>query len=262
MEYIDINALSYSGAKQLLRSPAHYQAWLKAERKDTPALKLGRLAHLAALQPDLCRETVFVAPDCDRRTKIGKETYEAFVSGLPLNAEVIDADTAEKIAGIASAAHAALAKLGVSKEHYVAEKAVFAQVNGVDIKGRPDLVTRIEGSNADYVIDIKTCQSADQDAFARDIATYKYHLQQAFYGTLCNTGRNFIIIAIEKEPPYAWRIYTLNEETHQMGLKLMGEAMNIFKMCNAFNTWSGYTQETTEISIPKWALTLNAGLVE
>ena len=90
MDYIDINALSYSGAKHILRSPAHYQAWLKAEHKDTPALKLGRLAHLAALQPDVCRETVFVAPECDRRTKAGKETYENFTAGLPLNAEVID----------------------------------------------------------------------------------------------------------------------------------------------------------------------------
>jgi exodeoxyribonuclease VIII len=262
MDYIDIKALSYSGAKHLLRSPAHYQAWLTAEQKDTPALKLGRLAHLAALQPDLCRETVFVAPDCDRRTKAGKETYEAFVSGLPLNAEVIDADTAEKIAGIAKAAHGAFAKLGVSKEHYIAEQAVFGQMNGVDIKGRPDLVTKIEGSDAEYIIDIKTCQSADHESFARDVANYKYHLQAAFYGALRNTGRNFIIVAIEKEPPYAWRIYTLNEETYQMGVKLMNEAVNIYKMCNLFNTWSGYTQEVSELTLPKWAINLNAGLIE
>jgi hypothetical protein len=262
MEYTDIKALSYSGSKQILRSPAHYQTWLTAEQKDTPALKLGRLAHLAALQPDVCRETVFIAPDCDRRTKAGKETYEAFVASLPLNAEVIDAETAEKIAGIAKAVHGAFSKLGVSKEHYVAEQAVFGQHNGVDIKGRPDLVTKIQGCEADYIIDVKTCQSAEPDAFARDIANYKYHLQAAFYGTLCNTGRNFIIIAVEKEPPYAWRIYTLNEETYQMGVKLMNEAVNIYKMCNLFNTWSGYNQETTELSIPKWAISLNAGLIE
>lgn len=262
MDYIEINALNYSGAKQILRSPAHYQAWLKAEKKDTPALKFGRLAHLAALQPDVSRETVFIAPECDRRTKAGKETYEAFAASLPLNAEVIDAETAEKIAGVAKAVHAAFDKLGVSKEHYVAEKAVFGKHNGTDIKGRPDLITKIRGCDADYIIDVKTCQSAEPDAFARDVWSYKYHLQQAFYGTLCNTGRNFIIVAVEKEPPFAWRIYSLSEETHQAGLKLMNEAVNIFKMCNAFNTWSGYSQETTEISIPKWAVNLNAGLVE
>ena len=40
-EYDALKALNYSGAKELLKSPAHYQAWLNEPRKETPALAIG-----------------------------------------------------------------------------------------------------------------------------------------------------------------------------------------------------------------------------
>ena len=86
-----------------------------------------------------------------------------------------------------------------------------------------------------------------------------YHIQQGFYGRLANTGRNYIIVAIEKKPPFAWRIYTLSEETVKAGEDLMDIAVNTYKMCQAFNNWRGYNPDATEISIPKWAM--NADII-
>ena len=215
-EYMTHPGLSQSGAKELLRSPRHFQAYLERDREEqTPAQRIGSLVHLASLQPSVYDDTIVVAPDCDKRTKEGKEIWAAFQSALKPGQTAITLKESELVTDISIAARDAIAKVqyGLGPVEEVMSEACFVtRYDGVDIKGRPDLVTKIRGCEADYVIDIKTCQSADQDAFARDIATYKYHLQQAFYGTLCNTGRNFIIVAIEKEPPYAWRIYTLNDE--------------------------------------------------
>ena len=39
--YDGIQALNYSGSKELLKSPAHYQAYLNQEREETKALRMG-----------------------------------------------------------------------------------------------------------------------------------------------------------------------------------------------------------------------------
>ena len=41
----------------------------------TSAMRLGSLAHLAILEPELMATNVAVMPQCDRRTKAGKEEY-------------------------------------------------------------------------------------------------------------------------------------------------------------------------------------------
>jgi hypothetical protein len=45
--------LNYSGMKEILESPAHYQSYLKQERVETKALRVGTLVHLASLQPEI-----------------------------------------------------------------------------------------------------------------------------------------------------------------------------------------------------------------
>jgi len=254
MTYKETEALSYSGAKQILKSPAHFKAWLTAEQKDTPALKMGRLIHLSALQQEEFQRVVHVQPDLDRRTKDGKAAYEAFKADLPADAEIVDADDMATIQGVTASVQAAFLHLEIDKSLYEAEKPIFGVYNGVNIKGRLDLITKIRGCEAPYIIDVKSCEDASPAAFARDIANYGYHVQQAFYSTLAETGRNYLIVAVEKKPPFAWRIYSLSEETIKAGQELMDIAVNTYKMSNAFGNWRGYNPDATEISIPKWAL--------
>ena len=88
-EYQQIGALNYSGAKQILKSAAHYKAWLTAEQEDTAALKMGRLVHLASLEPEVFDRTVRLMPECDRRTKEGKAIFEAFAATMKAGEEAL-----------------------------------------------------------------------------------------------------------------------------------------------------------------------------
>jgi hypothetical protein len=246
-QYEQIKALNYSGAKQILRSPLHYQAFLNAEKKDTPALRMGRLVHLASLQYDVFQAEVHVGPDVDKRSKEWKE----FKAGIADGVDIITADENTEITAIAKSVHGCLADLKLKDCQM--EEALECHYNGISIKGRPDLV----GVNAEgetVVVDVKTTTDASIESFAKDVASYKYHLQAAFYLEL-TSAKKFYIVAVEKEPPYASATYLLSDDSIQEGKRLMDKAVNIYKMCETFGNWPGYSDEVRSITIPKWAFT-------
>lgn len=251
-DYASIIGLNYSGAKQILKSPAHYQAWLKAEQKDTPALKFGRLVHTATFLPKEFNSTVAIAPEVDRRTKAGKEAYEAFTASLPANAEVVDNDTYGEVCAVTESAEKAIASLGCDITKWEAEKPVYKEWGGAIIKGRPDLITEIGGEKV--VIDLKTTQDAAEQSFARDVFNFKYFLQAAFYLELTGAKR-FILVAVEKEAPYAAKVYELDEASVAEGRKLMESAMATYVQCLKFNVWPSYDSGLTTLSLPRYAFT-------
>lgn len=250
-EYEELKALNYSGAKQILISPSHYQAWLKAEQEDTPALRFGRLVHLASLEPQVFDRTVRVMPECDRRTKEGKAIFEAFAATLRPDEESIKKDEMDKVLAVAESAQAGIEKVcsGVEGARLV-EHTYTGTYEGTPIKGRPDLV--VAGSDSTIVLDVKTTTDASPKAFARDLYNFKYHLQAAWYCRLTG-AKEFFFIAVEKEPPYAFAIYRLDEEGLELGRKLMASACLTYRECTLFGAWPSYPSEVQTISLPKWA---------
>jgi len=251
--YNNIIALNYSGCKALLRSPGHYKAWLTEDKKDSPAFQMGRLVHLAALQPELLAERVAVSPSVDRRTKEGKATFELFQSGLKEGQECVSQDIYEDVIRIAKSAHDALVALGLTE--WQTEMGCVIGMGAITIKGRPDLIAK--DANGDLVVvDLKTTQDASPAAFAKDVANFKYHLQAAFYMRLTG-AKKFIIVAQEKELPCANRVYTLDEAALAEGNRLMEEAIALYSQCVAFDSWPTYSKDITTLSLPKWAISTN-----
>ena len=190
-------SLNYSGAKELLKSPAHYQAWLKSEKEDTPALKFGRLVHLASLEPLVFDRTVRVMPECDRRTKEGKAIYEAFAATLRPDEECIKKDEMDKVLAVAESAQAGIESVASGKAGVrLVEHTFTADHEGVKIKGRPDLVLL----DAGIVIDVKTTTDASAKNFAKEVFNYRYFLQAAWYLRLTG-AKDFYFVAVEKSRP-------------------------------------------------------------
>lgn len=250
--YNEHPALSQSGAKELLRSPRHFLEYLNRDRSEqTPAQRLGTLIHLASLQPAVFDATIVVAPECDKRTKEGKEIWAAFQSSLKPGQEAITQKDGELVTNVSIAARAGLDKLmkdyeGVSME---TEVPMVGRVNGTDIKGRLDaIITTKDGRK--IVVDIKTTTDAGTP-FVRDIANYLYFLQAAWYTTLAHADE-FIILAVEKDAPNEWACYALDAEAKQKGLALMNSAIDLFRSCNTFKQFPGYPKEVQTVSLPKW----------
>lgn len=252
-EYRALEALNYSGAKFLLRSPGHYRSSLTEEKKDSPAMQLGRVVHLAALQPELLGERVVVLPAMDRRTKEGKAAYEAVMSSVKEGQEVVSQDIFDDAKRIAEAARVAIKS--INYDICQAEQTFVKDVGNVKIKGRIDLMLW-DSNNETSIVDLKTTQDASPAAFARDVVNFKYHLQAAWYMRLTG-AKKFYIVAQEKELPCANRVYTLDEAALAEGNRLMDEALALYAQCVAFDSWPTYTKDITELSLPKWAFSTN-----
>jgi exodeoxyribonuclease VIII len=248
--YKEIKALNYSGAKMLLVSPLAYQHWLNQPQEDSPALKIGRLVHMASLEPQRYSKEVLTAPEMDRRTKLGKELWENFTSALKPDQVAITQSESELITNVAASARIGLAKISQSMgdPEWIVETSRVGKFEGIDIKGRPDLVL------GDTVVDVKTTNDASLKSWSRDCVNYKYHLQCAWYLHLCGAKR-FLFVVVEKNPPYDWTIYELDEQAIAEGAKLMASACALYGECNLYKVFPGYPKDIQTLSLPKWGIT-------
>lgn len=253
-------AISASGLKLIGKSPLHYwAAYLDPDREpreETPALKLGTAIHTAVLEPDRFRQEYVVAPQVDRRTKDGKETWAAFEAECaaggktPISAD--DFSTCEKISHRLREHPAAqvLFKSGV------AETSMFwtDPETGVQCKCRPDWL--ISGVAC---VDVKSTTDASPAAFARACANYEYHMQAAWYLDGIRSCTNddvsaFIFAAFEKDTPHAVAFYNADPDMIELGRREYRRRLAIYADCLKSNTWPGYPASITNLSLPAWVL--------
>jgi exodeoxyribonuclease VIII len=175
-----------------------------APRKESAAMALGTAVHTALLEPDRFAAEYVVCPEecSDRRTKAYKE-WAASVDG----ASVLTADDAKAIDAIRESVRRDdfASKLLAADGHV--EKSLEWTENDVLCRMRFDKIAGL------FLIDIKTCQDATPEAFARTIASYRYDLQAAHYlAGIPYVAARFAFIAIETASPYRVRCYEMCED--------------------------------------------------
>lgn len=255
-EYDALPALNYSGAKELLKSPAHYKAYLAREREETKALRVGSAVHCAVLQGNEAFNAAFaVSPKFDRRTKEGKAAYEAF-EATAAGKTVLSEDEWT----IVDEVHrAALACTFNHKFKFTATEFMIAtEYCGTPIKSALDAI------DADgYIYDLKTTEDASEAGFLKSVRAFKYNLQAVFYTMAysCFYGRKpagFRFIVVEKEPPYATAVYELGPELMTWGLFDFEAAVKAYKTASALDEWPGYPDDIRVIDINAKSTTANA----
>lgn len=244
--YDGITALNYSGAKELLRSPAHYQSYLNQDREETKALRMGSLIHCAVLQPELLNEKFITAPEVDRRTKEGKETYAAFQSSLKPGMTVVSAEESAECHLIASHAKLALERIGVTFDQ--TELMFTTDHNGVQLK------CAIDGVSGDYLWDLKTTEDASPAGILKAIRAYRYNLQAYFYRLCYETAferrmLGFRFLFIEKAPPYATAVVEIGPELMSYAVSDFEKALQTYRECTTLNSWPAYPDDVQVIDI-------------
>lgn len=237
-EYEAIDALSYSGLKELLRSPAHYRHWLAHPKDETKALRIGKATHAAFLTPDIWAKTYKAIPECDRRTKDGKETHAAFMASLNPGDVALAFDEYETSVNVAQAAER-ISDGAIIRAGAWVETPLTAQDKKTPLKGIPDLI-----SADGWIYDLKTTDDASERAALRTILSFGYHLQAAHYIRLAHSHRNdirgFRLVMVEKEAPYEGCIYEVAGELLDLGFRETERAYALFDQCRAEDKWPGY----------------------
>ena len=248
-EYHAADGISKSDLDLIHRSPAHYKA---ARHEDTPALRFGTAFHCAVLENDRFNATYTVI-EGDRRTKAVKDSIKDAEAAGKI---ILTADDFNALMGMAQAVFknpicAALLR-GSLKEH-----SVFSELDGVRVKCRPDGWSTEKG----VLFDLKSTEDASPEGFARTVAKYRYHVQDAFYRHVVASATNcdaddlsFIFIAVEKKPPFAVALYQLDELATLQGWVDAREDLRRYKTAKDTGKWGGYSPRIETLSLPRWAV--------
>ena len=260
-EYFAWDAASNSGLGRMLKSPAHYRAYVEEEWADTPAQIVGRAAHMAILEPDLFWKTFAKEPECDfekyanpRATKAYKEEV-AFIEDRGLT--VLRDTDLESIQAMKAAT------LGHPKLRKVIQATGQAELSivwddpdtGVRCKARLDWHTPTHAGGA--ILDLKTTDDASPGSFERAVFRWGYHRQGALYlrgaREVGLPVRHFTIGAVEKSPPHGVILYRLEDDAISLGKKQIDFALFRYAECLRTDDWPCYTTDVVDIGVPAWA---------
>jgi exodeoxyribonuclease VIII len=246
-EYRAFPAFNQSAAKHILTSPAHYQAYINTPQEETKALRFGTFVHSAVLEPHTLNDLYATAPEVDRRTKEGKETWAAFQTAN-VGKTVLDAEESAIGHLVASSARHALKRLGV--EFDATEVMYHVDYNGVPLKAA------IDGVAGDYLWDIKTTGlgEATPAGMLKSIRSYKYALQAYWYRLVYElaTGRRplgFRFLFVEKEPPFATAVCEIGPDLMSYAISDFEKAITLYKDCTASRVWPAYPEEIQVIDV-------------
>lgn len=247
--------VSKSALDLVHRSPLHYKSWLDgAEEELTPALAFGAAFHCALLEPDVFDREYASAPDFgDCRKPDNRKARDAWreknASRKRLSESDDDAITrmVEAVQG-----HPLAGRMMRDGEPELTVRWTDADT-GLQCKSRADYYVRSLG----MIVDIKSTCDASYQAFRRDIVNYRYHVQDGLYRDgFAAAGapvKHFVFVAVEKTPPYAIGVYTLDDAGVAIGYAAAHQDIATLAKCIKSNEWPGYPVSIRTIDLPPWA---------
>ena len=228
------------------KSLAH---WKGKVWKDSSAFALGSAVHALVLEAE--KNLVIRGPEDRRGNKWKVDKLAADIDGKILLTEG-DYDLAQAIA--APLINHEVVKGFISQPDFVAEGSFFATdpVTNVKIKCRPDGFVPSSG----VVFDIKTTRDASPDGFPREIRSYNYDLQAAFYlrclraaGYDANT---FIFVCVEKEAPYAVCLHALTDRYLEAADLRVTETLEKIHRAEAAGVFQTGWPLINHCDLPRW----------
>lgn len=235
--------------------PAKLKYQLDNPESPTPAMLIGSAVHCLTLEgSDRFGEMFAVAPECDRRTKEGKATWERFVATAG-NRTVLRNDDyllASRVAhSVRTNAHAAAALAAAPEREVSAVWTDGGPGTGLMCKARFDAL----GAERGLIVDLKTTENAGRE-FERSIDAYGIARQAAFYihgaAALNIPIADFLVIAVEKEPPYLVGLHRITDEAIELAWRECRPLIEQYWQAATTDIWPGY--EDRDSGLPAWAV--------
>lgn len=249
----ELDAVSKTELDRIHRSIAHWQ-YAKANPPESTSkcFETGTALHTLVLTPTLFDKEYTVVPKYDRRTREGKALHEKYAAiGKP----TLSDEDYYVLQAMAASIQAHPAALELLSAKGVAENSFLwvDPITGLQCKCRPDWLTDM------VIVDLKSCKDASFASFQKEVAAYRYDVQGAYFSdgvraVLNDHARDFVLIAVEKEPPYAVAVYKLDEEAIEMGRGLYQKDLQKVSLWkNDPTLWQGYHKDVQKMSLPRWA---------
>lgn len=245
------------------KSPLHYwHKYLNPDRvpeEKTAPMKRGTATHVAILQPELFESLVICGLSHDRKSKENAQKWRDFEEANK-DKTIITKDAYEKIMPLRDAAwrHPEVSRL---LTNIIVEQSIFGMMDIPDgegglvldqetgnvmqglVKCQPDAIAR----DFSYLLDLKSTDDANEDAFGRKAGNYRYPVQPAWYTAVmnCALGRSPDVCAFlvfEPEPPFAFAIYYMDELDMLMGWRAAERDFAMIERHRRMNWWPDYAE--------------------
>jgi hypothetical protein len=226
----DLKLLAY-------RSPRHFKAKLDGlvPERTSPSLSLGTLVHMAVLEPEKFEAHAVQEVALDRRTK----AYKEWLAEQPEDALIISKDHDDICTGIVSSLRTSgLIDLFEGGQN---EISVFAEIDGIELKCRPDTLNLSKR----IIVDLKTCR--DLRYFIADARNYYYPFSVPHYQSIIRetVGEvlDYVFVAVETEPPFDVGWFKLSPDSLQRARDDWDGALQTYKRCLETGQWDGMLTE-------------------
>ena len=257
---VEGGSLSYTGMKELLKSPAHFRHYMDQPRVEKKVFDAGHIVHALVLGTPLnvveIPESV-LASNGAATTKAAKE----FVAAARLDGLIpVKAHELEPLHATAEAVLAYMPARELFEGEGPTELSMFTPdpASGVWLRGRADKVADVEGETV--LVDLKTCLDAVPQAFNRQsVAKFGYYLPADVYSRLYAqiTGTpapEMRFVAVTKTAPHLVSVNTIDWAYEDLGEKAMRTAITRYKAGVETGTWPGYPEELTTLTPPAYLI--------
>lgn len=260
-DYDSYDAVNHTKLRWFEKTAMHARYRMTHEPEPKEAWEFGKALHTAVFQPQLFEGEFLVKPKIERRSKRGKQAWAQFT--VESQGRYILTD--EEMTHIDSMSEAV-------RTHPLAGQLIGTgapelslswvdEPTGFRCKGRLDWFTKYTGDSV--IVDLKSTLDASQHEFSKTIQKLGYASQAAFYldgaSALVPAERRYIIIAVEKVPPYAVAVYELEPDAIQEGRRRYRRWIDTWAEAKRTNVWPGYDSGLTSISLPGWAFMASEG---
>lgn len=263
--FADPDALSYSGAKDILRSPGHYKARREQPPETKDAFDLGNAVHFLTLGAGKPLAVV----DGNRNATEVKEKIAAARAEGHVVVKSEQMEQAEAVAGAIQRHERASRLLSEGSPEVYACR----ELEGTRVRGWIDWL----GSG--YVVDLKTCQNATPEHVEKAMLLpgqggLGYAIQAWVSSWLASVDGPafgiegvedlppFAFIFAETAPPYVVEVYEVPTPVLEYGRAWFLDALTTFNYCRATDEWPAtYThQPSTLVGLSRWAKYPEEGL--
>jgi hypothetical protein len=259
-------SLSHSGAKTIVnKTPALFAYERENGRANKRAYDIGHAAHQIVLG---------VGPDIEIVQKVTKDGTKVDATDYQTKSAQDFRDAAYLRGAVPILRHeyeATVAMADAIRQHPIASKllapgsgqpevSAFAQdpATGVMLRCRYDWLRQPGPSGRLLLVDYKSTNAADVEAFAKSTWSYGYFIQDAFYTKIARLLEladdiAFLFVIQETSAPYLVNVVQLDVTARRIGAILTLRAIATYAECTRTGIWPGYGDDISLVSLPIWA---------
>lgn len=259
-DYARWPAINFSKLKNIRKTASKCRYEMDHPKSPSPAMVLGSSLHVATLEPAQFEKQFYIRPECDRRTKEGKEIYANALREAAGRMMLDDGDEIGMVRNMAAAIHASKAARPFLQAAGQNEVSALWQdeETGLMCKARMDrFIPSFAPFGMPVIGEIKTSRDASTWAFGKDCHTMGYAAQSGCYRSAVKaiTGSDaaHVFIVVENLPPHDLCVHMLDDQSLQTGLLQYREMLTRYAECVKSGNWPGYKDEVNVLSLPKYA---------